>query len=385
MAVYVVTGKLGGGKSLVSVSRILVTLQKKAVVATNLDINLENLISPWNKSARVIRIPDKPSIFDLETIGVGNTSYDEEKNGLLVLDECGTWFNSRNWQDKARQPVNEWFLHARKLGWDVILIIQDVNNLDSQARSSIAEHTVFCRRTDRLAIPLVSSLFKFLTGSRLALPKVHLGRVVYGISESDLLVDRWVYRGTDLYKAYDTKQLFLEEYPHGPHSLLPPYFTHGRYKPARDLEFYMRMTKIYWKRFKAPIALGTGFMLATALTMLGVFLVNYDPQPTVIYMDSKEETGAQVLEVETEKPKKDRLLKKIAKMKIAAHLSYDGNINYQLASTRIKPGKGNAPDTVERQTILTSDLVPLGYVVEPLTRCSAIISRGPHSEQIYCF
>lgn len=45
----------------------------------------------------MIRLPDKPSLNDLLAIGVGNTSYDESRNGLLVLDECGTWFNSRSW------------------------------------------------------------------------------------------------------------------------------------------------------------------------------------------------------------------------------------------------------------------------------------------------
>nr|WP_250114634.1 zonular occludens toxin domain-containing protein [Escherichia coli] len=26
--------------------------------------------------------------------------------------------------DKDRQPVIDWFLHARKLGWDIIFLIQ---------------------------------------------------------------------------------------------------------------------------------------------------------------------------------------------------------------------------------------------------------------------
>lgn len=53
------------------------------------------------RKTRVIRVPDKPSLNDLLAIGVGNTSYDESRNGLLVLDECGTWFNSRSWGIKT--------------------------------------------------------------------------------------------------------------------------------------------------------------------------------------------------------------------------------------------------------------------------------------------
>ena len=49
MAVYAVTGKLGSGKSLVSVSRISDALIKNLKVATNLDINLKVLCTKKNK------------------------------------------------------------------------------------------------------------------------------------------------------------------------------------------------------------------------------------------------------------------------------------------------------------------------------------------------
>ena len=223
MAVYIVTGKLGGGKSLLTVRRIQETLHSGLPVATNLDLSLHKLVGKRARKTRVIRVPDKPSITDLEVMGIGNLSYDESLNGLLVLDECGTWFNSRNWNDPSRKKINDWFLHARKLGWDVILIIQDVSLLDSQARSAIAEHTVFCKRLDRVGIPVVSTFFKLVTGYRLTLPRLHVARVVYGIRPDDLIVDRWATRGDDLYRAYNTKQLFLDDYPHGTYSILPPW------------------------------------------------------------------------------------------------------------------------------------------------------------------
>ena len=106
MAVYFITGKLGSGKTLVSIGKIRDTLNKGCKVATNIDLNLHKLISSKSKNSVVYRIPDKPTLIDLENIGIGNTTYNEEKNGLLVLDECGTWFNSRSWGDKSRQDVH---------------------------------------------------------------------------------------------------------------------------------------------------------------------------------------------------------------------------------------------------------------------------------------
>lgn len=261
MPVYIVTGKLGGGKSLVSVHRIKEYLARGAIVATNLDLRLDKMFNKSARNLRVIRVPDKPTVEDLLAIGRGNESYDESLNGLLVLDECGTWFNARNWNDKTRKAVNDWFLHARKLGWDVILIVQDISILDSQARDAIAEHTAFCRRLDRVSVPYVGQLWKLLTGSALRGPRVHSARVVYGTSPTDLLADRWVYRGVAMYSAYDTKQRFLDDYPHGTHSLLTPWHLKGRYIKPWTPERLMRLTKIHWKRFQTPIAIGAAVFL----------------------------------------------------------------------------------------------------------------------------
>jgi len=177
----------------------------------------------------VYRLPDKPRIGDFEALPIGNDSYDERRNGLLVLDECGTWFNSRGWQDKARQPVIDWFLHARKRGWDCIFIVQDVQLVDRQARDALCEHTAFCRRLDRVRVPIIGGLVQSLTGVRLRLPQVHTARVVYGDNEQSLMIDRWTYRGRDLYAAYDTKQVFLDR-GDGVACMLSPWHVRGRYE-----------------------------------------------------------------------------------------------------------------------------------------------------------
>ena len=66
MAFYFVTGKLGNGKTLVSVSRIVEKLKAGLPVATNVDIDLSQVSAPMNKTVRMIRIPDKPTIRETE-------------------------------------------------------------------------------------------------------------------------------------------------------------------------------------------------------------------------------------------------------------------------------------------------------------------------------
>lgn len=231
MAVYFVQGKLGNGKTLASVGRIQDYLKEGRMVASNLDLNLEYLTKLRDKTSTVFRIPDKPCLSDLEQLPNANESYDESKNGLLVFDECGTWFNSRNWNDKSRQPLIDWLLHARKLGWDLIFIVQDISIVDKQAREALCEHLVVCRRTDRISIPLLSPLYKAFTGKRLPFPRLHIGTVYYGDTEQALKVDRWIYRGTAIFPAYDTKQIFSSEND-GFAQMLTPWLLVGRYRSS---------------------------------------------------------------------------------------------------------------------------------------------------------
>ena len=374
MAVYVVTGKLGGGKTLVCVGKIKEALLQQRRVATNLDLELHNLLGPFYRDVDCIRIPDKPRISDLEVIGNGNPTYDESRNGLLVLDECGTWFNSRNWNDKDRKPVNDWFLHARKLGWDVLLIIQDVTMLDSQARESIAEHTVFCKRLDRFAIPVIGTLIKAITGSQPRLPRVHLGRVTYGITIRDPFVDRWVYRGNELFNAYDTKQAFSDNYQHTAHCVLPPWTTHGRYMVPRDKEFYMRMTKIYWKRLKTPAAFALGGLTSLVFSIVGAFAIastieTHEPETT------NDLPPAEVLQVEP-----DYWQTLFAESKIVDHWTFRPEIIHY------KFQRGTAAEGEDPDTYTSDELEEGGFIVSSINECRAVITDHQNRDHVvYCF
>lgn len=274
MSVYVVTGKLGNGKTLVTVGRIRDAIRAGCKIATNLDINLKEMFGRHGRNVNLMRIPDKPNIDDLNAIGKGfdGKEYDESKFGILVLDECGTWFNSRNWQDKTRKDVNDWFLHARKLGWHVYIIIQDISMLDSQARDAIGELLVTCKRLDKLRVPFIAPIFKLFTGINLTMPRIHRAKVTYA---DGLVSDVWVYRGNDLFRCYDTRQSFIQNYPHGTHSVLTPWHTHGRYAVEMNWRNTMRITKIYWKRFASPVSLATGLLL-------GAFAMLLHSQPVVL-------------------------------------------------------------------------------------------------------
>jgi hypothetical protein len=248
MAVYAIMGKLGSGKGKAAIFKLRESLRAGKRVATNCDVFMEHL---GDKRSRlpVIRCPDKPTATDLYMLGSGNPfikfdvdvrqektglkgyppttmeilpGFDESYNGALLLDECASWLNTRTFAEKGRADLLEWMIHARKYGWDVYFIMQNISQIDKQLRDSLFEYVVRLTRLDRMRIPMVSDVLSGLTAGALSgnLPRLHIGVVRLGTSPDSLVADRWVFRGDDLQKLYNTTQVFSDNYPHGTHSLL---------------------------------------------------------------------------------------------------------------------------------------------------------------------
>jgi hypothetical protein len=246
MAVYFVTGKLGAGKTLAAVSKIREYLNQGRKVATNLDIYLENVLPKKNKST-ILRLPDKPRPEDLYNMGTGdgnhwedNKTYDESKFGCLVLDECATWLNSRDYKDKERAEFLEYLLHARKYRWDIYFLVQDHKAIDKQIIEALCEHLVIVKRLDRVTIPMFTFWVSILTLGfvKMRLPKIHLALVYYGSGRSSMVTDRWFSYGSSLYSAYRTGQVFANDQMYykddffdmrAPYTVLSPWHVKGRY------------------------------------------------------------------------------------------------------------------------------------------------------------
>lgn len=220
MAVYSVEGRLGSGKTKFTVWMAQQALRQGRRVASNVDLFVEHLVP--ERAVSYVRIRDKPDASDFEAIGDGNPgSYDEDRNGLLILDELGTWLNSRSFQDKSRAGVIDWLIHARKLGWDVYLIVQDAGMIDRQVREALIEYQCRCLRTDKVKIPMVGWLLNSIFGGRVGyLPRMHMVTSRMGFGANQVIADRWQFRGDDLHTSYNTRQVFKSDYEHGAHSVI---------------------------------------------------------------------------------------------------------------------------------------------------------------------
>jgi hypothetical protein len=385
MSVYIVTGKLGNGKTLVTVGRIKDALLGHHRVATNLDINLKSMFGKDAKNIDLVRIPDKPNLFDLNSIGKGyEGDYNEDKFGSLILDECGTWFNSRNWQDKTRKEVNDWFLHARKLRWHVYIIIQDITMLDSQARDAIGELLVECKRLDKIRVPFIGAIFKLLFDKNLTLPRIHRAKVTYS---GGILSDTWIYRGNDLFNCYQTDQMFIADYPHGAHSVLTPWHLYGRHKKPLTKERLMRITKIYWKRFSAPVLTALAFLLGASLML---FYNAYQLEGQLIkanYIEHQKSinqttptNGAKPVkpasEGNTEKTPEEKPQSKIAQF--IDRLKIIGT--YSFNDLRLYTFSTGEPD----HYFTSSDIVGMGIAIKPLSDCMAEVTIESTTTLVRC-
>lgn len=228
--IFILTGHLGSGKSLLAVALAQEYMLQGKPVASNIVLRPEYMVGP-NSKITATKLPGVPTEEHLNALPKPyDGEYDESKFGLLILDEAGTWLNSRDWSDKSRRGLFRWITHARKYGWDVALIVQDWESLDGQVRKSVCECYVACSRLDRIKIPLIGS----------ALPRIHVATARYK-GPTGTRMNRWFTRGTALFKAYDTQEAVREDVIYtetGPmdvrsaYSILSAWHVRGRYLAA---------------------------------------------------------------------------------------------------------------------------------------------------------
>lgn len=340
MAVYAVTGKLGAGKSLYAVFKIQQYLFQKRRVACNFDISIGKLLSEKNTTANVCRLPDMPTADDIRALGRGDGKpensdfYDESKFGVIVLDEAALWLNSHDYNKGAARDLFNLFILIRKMCWDVYILIQNIDVLNSQIKKSICEHVVYLMRLDRMKIPGVSQIGFIVTLGfwKGHLPRMHHAVIRYGLGASALRVGSEQFRGTSLYGAYNTRQKFDSTEEVGTYCVIPPGRIPRRI-PAAALNwgFIVRATKIYWRRLNRVLCVLVGATLAT-----GVLMYLRPPEAT---------PEASVAAVQ-------RGLDQYRSYKIVSSRNFNGDWYYELSDGSKK--------------ITSDDLISLGIGVYPL-------------------
>lgn len=156
----------------------------------------------WNKKVRVegrrwIYLENEEMTVDkLIEISIEKDFIGKEGNSLLIVDEAGIKFNSRDWNIKSdeRKKWIKFFSQCRKFGFDVILVAQDERMVDRQIRAA-AEYRVMHRMANRF------SFFKLLPFKLFMYVSFWNGGSFRGNLEMSIL-------RKSIANRYDTMQLF---------------------------------------------------------------------------------------------------------------------------------------------------------------------------------
>jgi len=195
MSIFFITGKPGGGKSFIAVSQICEELKdpkSNRFIVTNIQLNLPELAN-WchvhcshevDLFSRIRILTDEETaefwLYEphleyqgrkVQTVGKGKRqrTYDVpdfadrgEPGTLYVIDEVHVFFGSREWQQTGTDCT--WFLtQHRKLGCDVVLVTQHVDQVDKALRRLAQEYMVVRNLSREPLLGFrIGSYFRFL-------------------------------------------------------------------------------------------------------------------------------------------------------------------------------------------------------------------------------
>lgn len=128
------SGTPGSGKSYHSTERIYYQLRRGKSVIANYGINTKKIKKCGTFYLLSNEALTVPFLIDY---AMQHHRIGKEHETLLVIDEAGIKFNSRDWQAKDRLVWLDFFSQHRKYGYDVILVAQADIMLDKQIRAFI--------------------------------------------------------------------------------------------------------------------------------------------------------------------------------------------------------------------------------------------------------
>lgn len=155
----VITGTLGGGKSMAAVDEALEHLSKGGTVITNIPIYRDK-VAEWMRDEfglimdqKRLVLLDQASIGDFQNLAQrGN----EKNTVMMVLDEAALDIGARDWKAHSDEQFN-FVILCRKLIIDLVLIAQDANDVDKRIRQKM-QTEVHCRSL--MNLPVLAGLVR---------------------------------------------------------------------------------------------------------------------------------------------------------------------------------------------------------------------------------
>ncbi len=138
------TGTPGSGKTYEAVDKILDNLRMGRTVYTN----IEGIFDPecLEMIKTVCDLSDlalTKQLKEIEEECIASFWMHVEPGALIILDEIHKWFSNRDWQAEKNKQFGYWASTHRHHGYDVVLITQNIERVDSAVRSLLEWNYVF--------------------------------------------------------------------------------------------------------------------------------------------------------------------------------------------------------------------------------------------------
>ncbi|TEB13556.1 Zonular occludens toxin (Zot) [Pelotomaculum sp. FP] len=141
--IYLYEGPVGSGKSYHALAKGIGKIYARTnnLVYSNFPVKFSNKDIKKGIDKRWYFYSDEemnPDFFVAESFRKG--FFGKEGYALLIIDEAGVYFNSRDWQiagDKRKEWIKFFNVFSRKCGYDVVLVAQSERMVDRQVRAAM--------------------------------------------------------------------------------------------------------------------------------------------------------------------------------------------------------------------------------------------------------
>lgn len=296
---YVVTGTRGSGKGAYSVLRIKEALEEGRRVATNMQLFM-NHIGDDETHYNVSRLPDFPTGNFLYQLGKAYEfdsnkpeTMDASKEGLMILDEAFLYLSTAKHKDF--DALVKYLVLSRKLGWNILIVCQNKDQLQDTIYRSLADKLIICRDNVNFRIPYLTNILNKL-GFDSFIKDSHSAFIFSGRSELDDVEEEVPFKNRPHRLSYATGQLFTDQSEYlsdkfvdmrAVYTYLPSLYLSGNYFIQKLDTQKQKILTTYNKDLPAMATkskgFDTAFKIKIGLLLGGVLVYMYFSSP----MDNK--------------------------------------------------------------------------------------------------
>lgn len=199
--VWGITGDLGGGKTLTSVSIAIDAMRSGYMVVSNILLDIDGICKRYGQSLRRLykSVPlSSPASVSPWDYPAGDVRGNGRHRVLIILDEIAEWFDQYQLANQGYlKEWLSWLRHSSKLGQDVFVIVQRPEYVNKSLRLLISRW-VTCDNLAIMRLPIIRCRLPFMGG--FILQRVY--------DKQGQLVDRFRFLRKNAYgKYYNTGQL----------------------------------------------------------------------------------------------------------------------------------------------------------------------------------